>query len=185
MLILLTYIGRLMGFKFIKFFHFLARKTVPRPLTVREGTAWWSVGTRLFAKSHAKCQSLLSSDPHANQFERKLTNAGNAKAKIQVLDMKSQVDLCPGSLPANSTDTTNHSERRERSQAELQTLAPQEPLRLESNDITATGGGTDVLFHPTSTKPLWATVTDRPSLGTLSCLWSAWPSLKENPPTSG
>lgn len=55
-------------------------------------------------------------------------------------DMKVQVDLGPGySLPAHQIQLS-HSEG---SQATIQKLALQEPLRLQSSDITVTGDGTD------------------------------------------
>lgn len=52
----------------------------------------------------------------------------------------------------------------DRSQATEQMLALQEPLRLESNEITVAGDGTQFLFHQTSSRLLWAIVSNRPSL---------------------
>lgn len=89
--------------------------------------------------------------------------------------------ICAQAMPCQQI-WLNHSDR---SQATEQMLALQEPLRLESNDITVTGDGTHSLSHQTSARLLWAIVSNGPSPWPLSWLWPAWPSLIETPPIWG
>lgn len=180
----MTYIGRLMEFMFIKFFHlcnhFFGKKD-DFQASGWERAAWWLRGTQVICKITCKTGKACCLQTHLPI---------NLRGNWPVLVMPRPRSrcwtwnhrwTCAQATPCQQI-WLNHSER---SHTTEQMLALREPLRFESNDITVTSDGTHSLFHQTSIRILGAIVSNRPSLWPLCCLWPAWPSLNENPPISG
>lgn len=143
----MTYIGRLMEFMFIKFFHlcnhFFGKKD-DFQASGWEKAAWWLLGTQVICKkSHAKWLSCCL------QTHVPINLRGNWPVLVMWTPrsrcwMWNHRWICAHTIPCQQI-RLNHSDR---SQATEQMLALQKSLRVESNDITVTVDGTPLSLSP-------------------------------------